>query len=361
MSKTYFFTGYPGFIASTLIKHMLENGYHAKQIYLLVQQQFLEKAKLELEKLKEELHIEGNLFTLVTGDITKSNLDIDTPLQEVTHVFHLAAVYDLAVPEKIAQTVNVEGTRNMNDWVQTLPKLERYVYFSTAYVAGKREGRILEAELEMNQNFKNHYEHTKYEAEVLVKKLLDQGLPVTIIRPGIVVGDSITGKTTKFDGPYFMLIFFDRLKFFPFIPYLGKGQATGNFVPIDYILKATVYLAHADQGARKTYHLTDPNPYRVKDVYRTLMEELLGRKPLGTIPLSVARWFLSIRAFRKWTRVEKEALDYFSCMAEYDSTQAQEDLKGSGITCPDFKVVITPMVQFYKQHKNDSSKHIKIR
>lgn len=357
MSKTYFFTGYPGFIASSFIKHMLQNGNYAKHIYLLVQPQLLDKARLELEKLQ----MEKELFTLVPGDITKPNLDVDIPLQEVTHVFHLAAVYDLAVPEDIARTVNVEGTRNVNDWVQTLPKLERYVYFSTAYVAGKREGRILETELEMNQSFKNHYEHTKFEAEVLVKKLIDQGVPATIIRPGIVVGNSLSGETIKFDGPYFILNFFERLKFLPFIPYLGKGLATGNFVPIDYILKATVYLAHADQGVGKTYHLTDPNPYRVKDVYRMLMEEFLGRKPIGMIPLSMARLFLSIPAFRKWTRVEKEALDYFSCMAEFDSTQAQKDLKNSGITCPDFKDVLLPMVQFYKEHKNDPNKHIKIR
>lgn len=365
MSKTYFFTGYPGFIASSLIKHMFKTGYHAKQIYLLVQPQFMEKAGMELKKLLEELHLDETLFTLVPGDITKADLDIPSSirsrLQEVTHVFHLAAVYDLAVPKDIAQRVNVTGTKNVNDWVRALPKLQRYVYFSTAYVAGKREGRIYENELVMNQDFKNHYEQTKYEAEVLVKALMDQGVPVTVIRPGIVVGDSRTGETIKFDGPYFMLNFFDRLKFLPAIPYLGAGRPTGNFVPIDYILNATVYLSHSDKGAGKTYHLTDPNPYRVKEVYRMLLEEYLGKKPIGTIPLPFARLFLSLSFLRKWTRVEKEALDYFSCMAEYDSTQAQEDLKGSGISCPDFKDVIAPMVQFYKQHKHDLDKHIEFK
>ncbi|WP_246042211.1 hypothetical protein [Cohnella pontilimi] len=39
----------------------------------------------------------------------------------------------------------------MNQWILTLPNLRRYVYFSTAYVSGDREGRILETELEMEQ------------------------------------------------------------------------------------------------------------------------------------------------------------------------------------------------------------------
>lgn len=42
---------------------MLQNGYHAKQIYLLVQTQLLEKAKIGVENLKEELHIEESVFT----------------------------------------------------------------------------------------------------------------------------------------------------------------------------------------------------------------------------------------------------------------------------------------------------------
>jgi hypothetical protein len=90
------------------------------------------------------------------------------------------------------------------------------------------------------------------------------------------------------------------------------------------------------------------------------MAELLGREPSGSIPLSFSKWLLSIPAFRKWTRVEKEALDYFTCMAEYDCSRAQEDLRGSGISCPDFKEVIPAMVDFYKKHKDDPEKQLKI-
>ncbi|WP_231563823.1 SDR family oxidoreductase, partial [Anoxybacillus sp. KU2-6(11)] len=78
--------------------------------------------------------------------------------QSVTHVFHLAAIYDLAVPEDIARMVNVEGTKQVNEWVSFLPHLQRYVYFSTAYVSGTRQGVIFEHELDKGQSFKNHYE-----------------------------------------------------------------------------------------------------------------------------------------------------------------------------------------------------------
>jgi nucleoside-diphosphate-sugar epimerase len=212
----------------------------------------------------------------------------------------------------------------------------------------------------MNQTFKNYYESTKYEAEVLVRSLIPE-VPTTIIRPGIVKGHSQTGETTKFDGPYMMLNFFDKLKFSPLIPFLGGKQAVGNFVPVDYILDATLYLGHSDKGIGKTYHLTDPHAYSMKEVYAMLMQEFLNRKPIGTIPLPLVKAAMSLSFIRKWLQVEKEALDYFIYEVIYDCTQAQTDLQDSEIKLPDFKDTLKPMVQFYREHKHDLTKHIKIR
>jgi nucleoside-diphosphate-sugar epimerase len=364
VANVYFFTGFPGFIATSLIRQMIRQRCEIKHLYLLVFPSFMQKAKEEVEKLAKEENASLQQFTLIPGDITKMNMaldpEINRELQEnVTHAFHLAAIYDLAVPKDIAFNVNVNGTKNVNDWIMKLERIQRYVYFSTAYVSGTREGRILETELERKQSFKNHYESTKYEAEKLVRGIMDK-VPTTIIRPGIVKGHSQTGETIKFDGPYFFLNFFDKLRFLPIIPFLGTGEAEGNFVPVDYVLDATLYLAHEDCGIGKTYHLTDPRPYRMKEVYRMVMKEYLGREPVGTIPLSAAKWFLSIPAIRRWVRVEKESLDYLHCKAEYDCSQAQNDLRESGIVCPDFQQTLGPMIAFYERHKHDPQKQLRI-
>ena len=365
MTNTYFFTGFPGFIATSLIKQLIRNNYEIDQIYVLVQPNFVQKAQEEIEKITKDEEIQLSQFTVIPGDITNENLNLNPEttsiLQEtVTHVYHLAAIYDLAVPEDIAQKVNVIGTQNINAWVGQLQQLNRYTYFSTAYVSGNREGVILETELEKNQTFKNHYERTKYEAEVLVNQIKNE-VPTTIIRPGIVKGHSKTGATTKFDGPYFVLNFFDKLRFLPFIPYLGSGEAEGNFVPVDYIFNATLYLSHAEVGVGKTYHLTDPKPYSIKEVYKMIMEKFLSKSPKGKIPLSLAKHFLSVSTFRKWLGVEKEALDYFTCRSQYDCSQAQQDLQDSGIACPDFKETLDSMVEFYEKHKKDADKQLVIR
>ena len=365
MSNVYFFTGFPGFIAAALVKQLIADCYPVSHIYLLVQNHMISKAEQEVAKLTEDHNIDQSLFTILSGDITDQGLALDEKTnallrEKVTHVYHLAAIYDLAVPYELAYRVNVTGTHMINEWVQTLSQLHRYTYFSTAFVSGNREGTILETELNQNQTFKNHYEQTKFQAELLVSELL-HAVPLTIIRPGVVRGHSKTGETIKFDGPYFIFNFFDRLKALPFMPYLGKGDAEGNFVPVDYVLQATLHLSHSDQGIGKTYHITDPKPYSVNELYRMICEKMTGRSPKGRIPLPLAKGALGLSYLRKFFGVEKEAMDYFTCLASFDCSQAQKDLDGSGIVCPDFKESLDVMVSYYNQHKHDQSKHIQIK
>ena len=100
-----------------------------------------------------------------------SEYDLAVLKDETTDVYHLAAIYDLAVEKNPAYRVNVEGTRNVNELVKDLPNLRRYNYVSTCYVAGKRVGEILETELEHDAGFRNFYEETKYLAEMEVEAL----------------------------------------------------------------------------------------------------------------------------------------------------------------------------------------------
>lgn len=365
LGNVYFFTGFPGFISNRLLAKLLERKEAPEAIYALVLPEMTEKAESQRQNLLKMTGFPGEKFLVITGDITRKGLGIDPDVQEklaetVTHVFHLAAIYDLAVPKDIAYKVNVEGTRNVNDWVRGLKSLRRYVYFSTAYVAGKREGVLYEHELVRPPAFKNYYEETKYEAEVLVDALKRE-VPLTIIRPGIVKGHSQTGETSKFDGPYFILNLIDRLRFLPIFPGIGNTEAVVNLVPVDFIVDAVLYLSHAKTGEGKTYHLTDPRPYKVREVYAMILKEMLGKTPKGRIPLPVLRAALSVPLIRRWLRTEKEVTDYFTWMGNFDSSQAQKDLGEAGIRCPDLKTQIPAMVKFYLENKNNEQYQLNIR
>lgn len=359
---TAFFTGFPGFIASRIIREAFEN-YDYHRVYAIVLAPQLEKAKQE--KMAILSKYPDKEIVLIEGDITLPQLDLSDEtlimLQEqIEVVWHLAAIYDLAVPRSIAWNVNVHGTEMMNLFVKELPNLRRYVYFSTAYVAGTREGNLLETELIRPDSFKNFYEETKFEAEVLVEQL-KSNFPVTIIRPGIVWGDSKTGETIKFDGPYFIVNMIDRLKKLPIIPYIGHSTSLINVVPVDYIYRASIYLSEIEEAKGKTIHLTDPNPHPVQEVYRSFVKEITGKPPKGRIPLSLAKASLSIHFIRKMLGVEYESLDYLTWHANFDTTVANNLLENSGIECADFIKSIPIMIKYYEENKRNKDYHIEIR
>lgn len=358
--KEIVFTGFPGFIASQLI-------YKHAQQHEMISAIILPSERIKAEKEARRIEKETNCraINLIEGDITESGLALSEQdkvyLKSKNIVFwHLAAIYDLAVPRNLAWQVNVEGTRFVNEFLSELPNLERYVYFSTAYVAGNREGIIYETDLKRPKAFKNFYEETKFEAELLVEDL-KQTLPVTIIRPGIVRGHSVTGETIKFDGPYFFLNLIERVKFLPFIPFVGRSQSYLNVVPVDYVLDASIYLSKLDEAARQTVHLTDPNPHPVEEVYRNMVFLITGKSPKGRLPHSVAKASLSLAPVRKLLGVEIETLDYLTWSADFDTQNAEQLLVGSNVRCADFLETMPAMVEFYNVHKNDKNFQINIR
>ncbi|KGX86576.1 SDR family oxidoreductase [Pontibacillus litoralis] len=364
MKPVYFFTGFPGFITNYLIEELLYQQYPFDKMYLLALPEHETIGTMKIQSLCHKYAVSPDHFELVLGDITKRDLNLDRMvshnlLTTITHAYHLAALYDLSIPLQPAYHTNVKGTKHVNEWLQDAIQLQHYTYFSTAYVAGKRPNVIYENDLEHEYGFKNYYEATKYQAEMIVREQLGQ-LPTTIIRPSIVIGHSETGEIPKFDGPYFILNLLDRLKLAKIIPYFGKGNAEANFVPVDYVVKATIYLSHLPQSIGRTYHLSDPSPYTIQQVYKMLSETFVGRTPTFTLPIQAAQVPLNVRPIRKWLHVQKQALPYFIHDCHFDTSHAKADLLNTSITCPDFRDIVPNIIDFYNRNKYDDQKQITI-
>ena len=172
-TKTIFVTGFPGFLAGRLVKKLASTD---TRFFLLVQKQFFEKAVSDIALISSATGTPSKNFVILKGDITEPNLglnpaDLESVIEETTDIFHLAAIYDLEVKKDLAYSVNVEGTRNVNELAKRVENLTRYNYVSTCYVAGKRDDRIYENELEHDAGFRNYYEETKYFAELKVHNL----------------------------------------------------------------------------------------------------------------------------------------------------------------------------------------------
>src|SRR5205085_3351346 len=97
----------------------------------------------------------------------------------------------------------------------------RLHYISTCYVSGNLPRVFTEDDLECGQTFNNYYEETKYLAEIEVRSRMTR-IPTTIYRPSVVVGDSTTGATQKFDGPYYVIQWLLRQPKLAVLPVAGR-------------------------------------------------------------------------------------------------------------------------------------------
>ena len=281
------FTGFPGFIGMRLLPRILELQPRAR-LECLVQEKFLGAARGAVEALEaKHPHAKGRIG-LVTGDITVEGLGIEAKRarelrKSLTQAWHLAAVYDLAVARDVGRRINVEGTKNVLEFVGHAPHFERLQYVSTAYVSGAARGTFRETDLDVGQGFKNHYEETKFQAEVEVVR---SKVPRTIYRPGVVVGDSRTGETGKFDGPYFVLRVMDKMPSPGVFFRIGMGFGTVNIVPVDFVVDAMAALSASPGALGKTYHLCDPQPHSPGEIAEMFAEAIGKRFVHVPVPMS---------------------------------------------------------------------------
>ncbi len=282
--KIILVTGSTGFLGSAITQRLLVSGYKLRLLIrkrdadysqisfgrddlikeLVLGNQLDEYSQVQRRVVDERSNNDKSLHELflskveiIEGDITSSSLGLGTQeyskqCNEVDEVFHCAAVTHFEMQgddEHVA--VNIKGTENVLQFANS-GKQKRFHYVSTAYVAGKQSGIIYENRMLDEPLFNNEYEMSKFVAEKFVIKFaISNDIPYTIYRPGIIVGDSKTGATCKFDNLYlFVKVLlniknsFDKLKSGDLnditIRVSGDPDALINLVTIYYVADALV-------------------------------------------------------------------------------------------------------------------------
>ena len=353
-------TGFPGFVGSELLTRVLERSPEHRAV-CLIQSKFTAQARARLDHIEAEHPDLRGRIELTVGDITEPGLGLDdvSRLKEQTsEIFHLAAIYDLTVPREVAMRVNVVGTRNVLDFAEALPRLDRLQYVSTCYVSGRCAGEFSEDDLDRGQSFNNYYEETKYLAEVALQASMRGGLPATIYRPAIVVGDSRTGATQKYDGPYFVIRWLLRQPFISVLPVVGKPALTRvNLVPRDFVVDAISYLSRLETSVGKVYHLADPDPLTVSELLAVVGRATRRKVVRVPVPRAAAKFAIDFVPGVHWLmQIPSPAIDYFVHPTHYRCDNTMADLKGSGLTVPAFPTYVDRLVDFVRSHPNIGSR-----
>lgn len=264
LSGAVLLTGATGFLGTQIARRLLAETDLA--VIALVRadsrEAALQRASRAWWDWPELVHEIGGRIQVLRGDVAEACLGLAgaeyvEAVRRVTHIIHAAADLRLDGPLDELRRTNVEGTAHVLALARTVHRdhgLERLAHVSTAYVAGRRQGFVPEDALTDAHGFLNAYERTKYEGELLVQAARAD-LPVSVFRPGMVVGDSRTGAIKAFNTLYSLLRLYlsGRLRIVP------ASQALRlNLIPVDYVAGAIVRLTFMPGAKGLTFHLTAP-------------------------------------------------------------------------------------------------------
>ena len=344
----YFITGGTGFIGHNLIGELLQKKKNAT-LYVLVRKD----SKKKFETQKKEWGNNAKRVIPVTGDLTRPMLGIPAKKRrelegKIDHVFHLGAIYDLMADAESQIRVNVDGTHNVVKLAENI-KAKRFHHMSSIAAAGMYPGIFREDMFEEAQGLDNPYYRTKHDSEAVVRR--ECNVPWRVYRPGVVVGNSETGVIDKIDGPYYFFKLIQKMrKIMPsWMPALGLEGGRINIVPVDWVVAATLHIAHKPKLDGKCFHLTDPKPKRIGEVLNLFaraahapqMTMRIDARILNYIPAAIKQGLGMLPPIRRISSqvmhdlgLPPDMMKFVNYPTKFDSRETERALKGSGIILP---------------------------
>jgi len=338
----YFVTGATGFIGRHLVAELLRRD---GTIYALVR----EGSKGRLDALVQRLGADARIVP-VPGDLSKEGLGIEGFSERIDHFFHLAAIYDMESDEDALRRANVDGTRHVVEFANSI-EVGHFHHTSSIAVAGRFKGLFREDMFDEGQRLPHAYHATKFESEKLVRERLDA--PLRVYRPGIVIGHSETGEMDKIDGPYYFFKLLQKLRHAlpEWFPLAGPEGKKANIVPVDFVAKAMDHIAHMDDSDLygNTFHLVDPKPLSAgralnefaKAAHAPQFAMRVDAHLTDIVPKQVAKGIMQIptvKGVRDQILADLDippvVLENREFDADFDARDTQRALTGTGIAVP---------------------------
>jgi len=289
---SYFVTGATGFIGRHLVRRLAARG---ATVHVLLRA----GSRARFEALRDWWGEDAHRVVPVEGDLEQPMLglaasDLAALRGQVTHLFHLGAVYDLAASAAQMEAANVRGTRHVLDFANEVAAGCLHLVSSIA-AAGLYDGVFDEQMFEQASGLEHPYFRTKHDSEALVRT--GCRVPWRVYRPAMVVGDSTSGYIDKTDGPYYLFKLIQKLRrnVPEWFPMLGIEGGYINLVPVDYVVAAMDHLAHLPGHDGECFHLVDPKPRHFGEVMNVFCRAAhaptaglrLDLKLLGLVPTSI--------------------------------------------------------------------------
>lgn len=359
----YLVTGATGFIGRFLVARLLQR--EGSRVFALIRP----GSEYKLEAMARRLQVGPERLVAISGDMTQPLLGMSKRDQEdlrgqLPHLFHLAAIYDLAAAESQQYLTNVEGTRQALALANEL-QVGCFHHVSSIAAAGLYDGTFYEDMFVEAGELANPYLQTKHESEALVRA--QQQVAFRIYRPAMVVGDSHSGEMDKVDGPYYFFKLIQKLgdAIPPWIPLIGVDGGRFNIVPVDYVAAALDALAHQPGHEGECFHLTAPHDYSLSEVINIFaavadapkMPVNIDLTGINSVPKPVRHGVAQLPPTKFVLHQALESLDipenalrFLTYPTQFDSSRTQRLLADSDIQVPELESYAQTLWDYWANH-----------
>ncbi|MEM9687820.1 MAG: SDR family oxidoreductase, partial [Bacteroidota bacterium] len=180
-------TGGTGLVGSHLLCRLVRNNLKIRALY---------RSDAKIAAVKSVFSLYADMPEHAFDSIEWFKADINTlpQLQEafkgITHVYHCAAMVSFDENNyKTMRKVNIEGTANIVN-LSIAHRIKKLCYVSSIATLGESHGDtyITEATHWNADVVNNSYAITKYGAEMEVWRGAQEGLPMVMVSPGVILG-----------------------------------------------------------------------------------------------------------------------------------------------------------------------------
>lgn len=367
--KTYFVTGATGAIGSALVPILLEDA--DTSVRLLLRANSDDELAQRLEALFAFWRIDANdrgkreRVRAFRGDTTVAHFGLDDSTYadlcaECTHIVHSAGNVRMNLPIERARLSSIGSAKQIIALANACTQLQKVEFVSTVGVAGRTDGAVPETWIRTPRQFHNTYEQAKAEAEDVIRAELERGLPLTVHRPSMVVGDTISGRIIHFQVFYHLCEFLSGRRTLGLSPDFGSAKL--DIVPADYVARLIAWSSTTPASIGRILHscsgpgLALPlKPLRdsVRRIFRAGGRRL---PPIVTLSPSVFRSLLGgVGVFmpadaRRAIKTLPIFLDYLATDQSFANHQTQALLASAGLGVPEPDSYLDKVLNYYLEN-----------
>lgn len=362
-----FLTGATGTIGSALVPRLLQRA--DTRIWLLLRAPDATAAQARLAGMLRYwgLHpgeASAQRLHLLHGDITLPGFGLTSEMlatvsAECSRIIHCAASVKLNMPMAQARATAVLPTRSLLALARRgaeLGRLKKVDLVSTVGVWGRTPGLMPERRLPEVSSFHNTYEAAKSEAERAVWED-GEGLPITVHRPSMVVGDRHTGRTMQFQVFYHLCEFLSGQRTFGIIPDLGDKAL--DVIPVDWVADAIDWASERPETTGAIFHLCSGPAgalplRRLQQQVRAAWGQHGHRLPrLRPVPRALLRALVPVigtvagATARRALRALPPILAYLAEDQAFDNAHSARTFAAAGLPVPSVEDYLAPVLDYY--------------